>query len=1752
MKKTYSPGLTSTTQNMLVVFATLFMSLIFVLTPTIAYAQVAPDPFSCYGIADEYNGDGTTDGLAIINRLTGEADVIGDGTGTAGIEAMAFVPQSVNGTIQQVLFAVANPENPNTTSSNTLGTVDLTTGIWTAIDESVQIGTGTDENGTEFDFSVSGDIDGLTYDVQRGILWATQRNGGDGNPDYLLQLDPATGTIVPDAFGPGIDWVTVPLPDLAVEPLFQTSAGLPYDDVDDLAVDPVTGRIYIINNKGGTGGGLVELSPTTGLPIDYIGLFTGDTSVDGIVDDMEGLAFFNDGQLYGSTGNNGPDADDLNKLFTIDLGTGAATFIGDFPEATRDIEALGCLTVPAFITLEKATNGEDADQPTGPTITVGNPVTWTYVIENTGAVDLLGMTLVDDIEGDVSNRCVEGALPDPFAPGATFTCTVIDVADVTGQYANIGTVSAIYEAPVAGGTEEIPLSAADPSHYFGEFNPLPGIQIVKTAGDAADGGIFTAPAPGPVTFTYLISNTGNTYLTDITIIDDAGTPNDPSDDVTVTSSECAELAGPLAPDDSVTCTADIQVNGDATNIAATTGTPTDETGTPYDVDPPVDDDDAIVVVTPSAPGISIVKTAGDAADGEVLTITEAGIVTFTYVVANTGDTYLSDITITDDAGTPADTSDDVLVTSAECAGLAGPLAPGDSVTCTAAIQVNDDATNIASTTGNPTDENGVDIPNATDPTAEDPADVVLLVPGISIIKTAGDAADGEIYTITQTGLVTFTYIVENTGETYLSDITIVDDAGTSADPGDDVTVDSASCPDLAGPLAPSGTVTCTAAIQVDGDATNVATTTGNPTDENGTDIPNATDPIDDDPADVVYTPGVPGISIIKRAGTAADGAVYQITDAGLVTFTYDIENTGATYLTDITIVDDAGTAADTSDDVTVDSTTCPALAGPLAPGGTTTCTAAIQVNGDATNVAGTTGTPSDESGNPLPNVDPPTDDDDAVVVLLGTIGDTVWFDVDGNGTQDEGENGIPGVTVTLTLPDNSSVTTTTDTDGLYLFSDLPAGDYVVTVDASTLPPNAIAQTYDADGLATPNESSLTLGSGEDNLLQDFGYQPAGPGISIIKTAGDAIDGDTLTINAPGVVTYRYVVTNIGNTYLTDITITDDAGTPTDTNDDVLITGTECAGLAGPLAPQGFIICTADIAVDGNVTNNADTTGTPSDENGNPLPNVDPPTDNDDAVVEFIAGPGISIIKTAGDALDGNDYVINAPEDVTFTYVVQNTGNTYLADITITDDAATPDDASDDVTIMSTVCPELAGPLAPDGTVTCTLVLPVNGNKTNNAGTTGTPTDEAGVPLPNVEPPTDEDDAVVLLQAGPGIQLLKTVYEGHSAGTGCPGGEQVTAATGTPVTYCFEVNNTGTTYLNNIVVNDPDIGIDRTSMTLLSGTEPLAPGESMIFYFETTLDEMLLNTAETTGTPSDQNGVPIPDLTPPTDDDTAEVIPLSMLGDIVWFDFNANGIQDPDEDGIAGVIVTLYDESGAVVETQVTDANGNYGFIVAPGAYSIGFDASDLTGYYLSPLDAVIDENIDSDADPNNDGRTTLTSLVVGESDMTWDAGVFAPPILQIEKDDGDAVIQPNGTVIYSIVYSNSGVSDATGVVITERVPDFTTFSPELSTPGWNCTQQPDSSENCTFEIGRVAKGTSGRLTLTFVVFVDRFIPEDVASIDNTVIISDDQTRGTPPDGQFTDELITPIFRPTDLDLVSEPGFTGSRNVEIYLPTVMVR
>ena len=50
----------------------------------------------------------------------------------------------------------------------------------------------------------------------------------------------------------------------------------------------------------------------------------------------------------------------------------------------------------------------------------------------------------------------------------------------------------------------------------------------------------------------------------------------------------------------------------------------------------------------------------------------------------------------------------------------------------------------------------------------------------------------------------------------------------------------------------------------------------------------------------------------------------------------------------------------------------------------------------------------------------------------------------------------------------------------------------------------------------------------------------------------------------------------------------------------------------------------------------------------------------------------------------------------------------------------------------------------------------------------------------------------------------------------------------------------------------------------------------------------------------------------------------MVGDRVWSDLNANGLQDAGEPGIDNVVVSLYEAAtGTLIGTRASDVTGKY-------------------------------------------------------------------------------------------------------------------------------------------------------------------------------------------------------------------------------------
>lgn len=118
-------------------------------------------------------------------------------------------------------------------------------------------------------------------------------------------------------------------------------------------------------------------------------------------------------------------------------------------------------------------------------------------------------------------------------------------------------------------------------------------------------------------------------------------------------------------------------------------------------------------------------------------------------------------------------------------------------------------------------------------------------------------------------------------------------------------------------------------------------------------------------------------------------------------------------------------------------------------------------------------------------------------------------------------------------------------------------------------------------------------------------------------------------------------------------------------------------------------------------------------------------------------------------------------------------------------------------------------------------------------------------------------------------------------------------------------------------------------------------------------------------------------------------PLAALGDYVWYDMDEDGIQDEGEMGVPNVTVNLYNCADELLATMLTNGDGYYLFDqLQPGDYYVEFILPE--GYQFTYQDQGTDDAVDSDADVTT-GRTICTNLEAGETDLTWDAGIFRVP-----------------------------------------------------------------------------------------------------------------------------------------------------------------
>lgn len=667
-----------------------------------------------------------------------------------------------------------------------------------------------------------------------------------------------------------------------------------------------------------------------------------------------------------------------------------------------------------------------------------------------------------------------------------------------------------------------------------------------------------------------------------------------------------------------------------------------------------------------------------------------------------------------------------------------------------------------------------------------------------------------------------------------------------------------------------------------------------------------------------------------------------------------------------------------------------------------------------TNTAAVTQATTLPGTDPNERDEPDVDDDATIQPTLSSIGNYVWVDEDGDGDQDAGEYGIPGVEVQLELPDGLIITTTTDHNGGYLFDNLPAGTYTVTVNTSTMPAGLAANpTYDEDsGTTSPDHTTVVnLGVDDEHLTADFGYNWNSPDETNNGT-GLAAVGDYIWNDADGDGT-----ADPGESGLAGVTVNllDDDGnvvatTTTDEHGyyifDGLTPGVYATQVVTSSLPAGF----------------------------NPAPTGDPDGDNNATSQPFVLAPGDVLLNqdygfnlptghAIGDTIyfDANGDGTQDPEDYGIAGVtvalLDSAGNVIAT--TTTDENGNylfpglPDgDYQVQVTDTNNVLGELNPSADPDGGLDNISAVTLSGS------------DDLDQDFGYTPPNHDNGDGLI----GDTIFLDRDGNGSPDDGEGIEGVavNLYDANTGQLIATTTTDENGNYSFGNLDASGQYTVTVDTSTLPagVTNSVDPDGGNDSSSF--------VDLN--------ADSDSIDL-------DQDFGYVHPNpASLSGTIWEDRDADGTLEPGETNrFEGVTVVLYDADGNVVGTTVTDANGDYSFTnLPPGTYTVDVVDEDdvLTGYWHS--------DGPDDGDNNNsqtDGYTV--TLGAGDTNDTADFGYYRDPAglgNRVWYDSDADGVQDSGepgingiTVTLTITYPD-------GTVVTYE--QVTQNDPDTGLPGW--------------------------------------------------------------------------------------------------------
>lgn len=407
-----------------------------------------------------------------------------------------------------------------------------------------------------------------TFAAGKGATIIGDRNGdGRANPGDMLRYDIVIRNASRTPIGNVIVSDTVPLHTIyiASSTTFDNGAGVtPIPDNPSSSPFPL--------DEGG-----VHLGP---MPVRGVFTVTFDVRIDRPLD---------------------PAVDRVHNVAVVTVGDDRLT-----PEVETEVEQRGGLA------LTKYTNGENADAPPGPIIAAGAPVTWTYILTNTGDVILTSVAVTDSASG-VTPVYVSGDNGDgQLAPDEIWTYQATGAA-IIGQYTNLGVGSGVDPYSNV-------ITAADRSHYFGLLSEINLIKVASTP---------RTPPGAVITYAFTVTNGGNAGLAAITLSDDHCAPGFVGGD--------ADANTLLNPGETWRFTCAITVTADVTNTAVVSGA--DALGRTVT-------DTAQAAVDVLTPAIALAKTPSASS------VFAGSMVTYTFTVVNAGEAPLFNVTLEDDRCSP--------------------------------------------------------------------------------------------------------------------------------------------------------------------------------------------------------------------------------------------------------------------------------------------------------------------------------------------------------------------------------------------------------------------------------------------------------------------------------------------------------------------------------------------------------------------------------------------------------------------------------------------------------------------------------------------------------------------------------------------------------------------------------------------------------------------------------------------------------------------------------------------------------------------------------------------------------------------------------------------------------------------------------------------------------------------------------------------------------------------------------------------